>query len=47
MSWDLIEAIDFYKSQGAPSNQNEFISLLKEVQSESGGSLSPADEARL
>ena len=39
MSWSLEEAIAYYKSQGAPGNQNALISLLKEAQLENGGSI--------
>lgn len=39
MPWNIEEAIAYYKKQGAPSDQNAVISLLKEVQQESGGKL--------
>jgi len=39
MSWSLEEAITYYKSQGAPGNQNALVNLLREVQQESGGSI--------
>ena len=39
MSWSLEETIAYYKSQGAPADQNALISLLKEVQQENGGSI--------
>ena len=35
--WNLDETIDGYKSQGAPGDQSALISLLKEIQQESGG----------
>ena len=31
MNWDLQEAIIYYRHQGAPSDQNALIALLKEV----------------
>lgn len=39
MSWSLEEAVSYYKTQGAPQNQNALINLLKEVQQENGGSI--------
>lgn len=39
MDWDLEEAIAYYKSQGAPQDQNALIHLLKEVQRENGGAI--------
>ena len=36
MSWDMNEAIQYYKGQGAPSDQNALIQLLREVQTEFG-----------
>ena len=39
MSWSLEEAISYYKTQGAPQNQNVLISLLREIQTENGGSI--------
>lgn len=39
MPWTLEETISFYKRQGAPGDQNALVNLLKEVQSESGGSV--------
>lgn len=39
MSWNLEEAIEYYKKQGAPGDQNAVISLLREVQKQSGGSV--------
>ena len=41
MNWNLAEAISYYKSQGAPGDQNALVNLLKEVQQESGGSVPP------
>lgn len=39
MSWNLEEAISYYKRQGAPADQTALISLLGEVQQENGGSI--------
>ena len=39
MAWTLDEALSYYKSQGAPGDQNALVNLLKEVQTEHGGSI--------
>ena len=39
MSWDLKEAIDYYRRQGAPGDQNALRNLLAEIQAESGGAI--------
>lgn len=39
MSWDLEEAIAYYKRQGAPGEQGMLTALLKEIQQEHGGSI--------
>jgi len=39
MDWNLSEALDHYKRQGAPSDQTALISLLTEIQREQGGSI--------
>ena len=39
MAWHLEEAISYYKSLGAPSDQSALIGLLREIQRESGGSI--------
>lgn len=39
MSWNLTEALDYYKGQGAPADQSALIALLTEVQQEQGGSI--------
>ena len=39
MSWSLEEAISYYKTQGAPGDQTALVSLLREVQAESGGGI--------
>lgn len=46
MVWNLEEAISYYKSQGAPADQNALIALLKEVQRECG-SISRAGVAEI
>ena len=37
MSWNLEEAVSYYKYQGAPGDQSMLIALLREVQEEKGG----------
>ena len=37
MAWNLAEAITYYRTQGAPGDQNALIAFLREVQSENGG----------
>lgn len=37
--WKLKEAIEYYKKQGAPGDQQALTALLKEVQEEKGGVL--------
>ena len=39
MAWELKEAVNYYKSQGAPGEQSAVVSLLREVQQESGGGI--------
>ena len=39
MAWALEEALDYYRRQGAPGDQSMLINLLKEIQEESGGTL--------
>lgn len=36
MSWNLEEAVSYYKKLGAPGDQNAVIQLLREIQSEFG-----------
>lgn len=36
MAWNIQEAIQYYKTQGAPSDQTALTSLLREVQGEFG-----------
>ena len=40
MAWNLEEAIAYYRKQGAPADQNALVSLLREIQQESGGGIS-------
>lgn len=37
MSWNLREALEYYRSQGAPGDQNALKNLLTEIQTEQGG----------
>lgn len=39
MSWDLTEAVEYYRRQGAPGDQNALRNLLAEMQAESGGAI--------
>ena len=39
MSWNLEEAVTYYRGQGAPGDQNAVINLLREIQQENGGSI--------
>ena len=39
MAWDLKEAAEYYKRQGAPRDQTALVSFLREVQQEMGGSV--------
>lgn len=39
MSWNLTETLEYYKRQGAPSDQSTLISLLAEIQQEHGGGI--------
>lgn len=36
MAWELKEAAEYYKKQGAPSDQNVLVGLLREIQEEFG-----------
>ncbi len=36
MAWELKEAVEYYKEQGAPGDQNALVNLLREVQEEFG-----------
>ena len=46
MAWDLREAMEYYRRQGAPADQSVVIALLKEIQREQGV-IEPADVAAL
>ena len=37
MAWDLQEAVQYYRNQGAPGDQNALIGLLREAQGAFGG----------
>lgn len=37
--WDVKEAVNYYKRQGAPGDQTALTALLKEAQQENGGSI--------
>ena len=39
LKWHLKDALDRYRAQGAPQNQQVLIALLQEVQAEKGGVL--------
>lgn len=39
MSWSLQKAISYYRTQGAPADQNVLIRLLREIQQENGGAI--------
>lgn len=39
MDWNLEEALQYYRRQGAPGDQAALVSLLRELQQESGGSI--------
>lgn len=39
MAWDLAEALAYYQRQGAPGDQSAVIALLREIQTEHGGSI--------
>ena len=40
--WDLKEAMEYFKGQGAPQNQSALVELLREVQQENSGILPAA-----
>lgn len=40
--WNLEEALDYYRQQGAPADQNALTELLREIQQEHQGSIPPA-----
>lgn len=39
MAWELEEALQYYKKQGAPADQSALVELLKEIQKENGGAV--------
>lgn len=39
MTWKIEEAIDYYRTQGAPKDQSTLVALLREIQNEHGGSI--------
>ncbi len=39
MSWNMDEALTYYKGQGAPADQSALVGLLKEIQQENGGGI--------
>lgn len=39
MSWNMDEALTYYKGQGAPADQSALVGLLKEIQQENGGAI--------
>ena len=43
MEWNLNDALGYYKSIGAPNDQQALISLLREIQANSSGSLTRSD----
>ena len=43
MEWNLNDALRYYKSMGAPADQQALIGLLREIQAENGGALTRSD----
>ena len=39
MSWTLTEAMEYYKRNGAPGDQNALLQLLREIQQEQGSGI--------
>ncbi len=39
VAWTLDEAVQYYKKQGAPADQNALVMLFKEIQREQGGGI--------
>ena len=39
MNWNLQEAAQYYRKQGAPGDQNALIAFLREMQQENGGTI--------
>ena len=46
-SWSLTEALEYYRSQGAPGAQTALVELLREVQAENGGVIPDAALAEI
>ena len=47
MAWNLEEAIRYYHTLGAPKDQSALVGLLREIQSEHGGSIPKAVLGRI
>ena len=47
MAWTLEEALSYYRSQGAPGDQNALVNLMKEIQAEHGGAIPRHIPARI
>ena len=47
MSWNMEEALSYYRGQGAPADQNALVGLLKEIQQEQGGGIPVWAEGKL
>lgn len=47
MEWDLKEAMDYYRRQGAPGDQNALIGLLRELQQQEGGRITRGSLAEI
>lgn len=47
MTWNLEEAMEYYRQQGAPGEQSAILGLLREIQQESGGSIPRGIPARV
>ena len=43
MEWNLTDSMNYYKSVGAPTDQQALISLLREIQAENGGAIPRGD----
>ena len=39
MAWEIKETLSYYRSQGAPGDQNVLVQLLREIQRENRGSI--------
>ena len=45
MTWELQEALEYYKGQGAPGDQLALLNLLKEIQKEQGLTMTAVNQA--